>query len=237
MVQNIKKGLILSLLLSCLFSVDAIFSQKINQFDENNKRTGVWKKYHSNNRIRYIGQFKNGKEFGTFRFYDITTTKHPVVIKKYSTKSDTAFVQFFTLKGNLRSSGKMIQKNRVGKWIYLFENGKKFSEEFYLNGKLEGNLKNYYKNGKITEHIVYKNGLKHGLMKLYSDEGILLEEVNYLNGKANGLAKYFDLKGNIKEKGIYKNGKRLGKWEFFMDGEIVSKKEKKKQNKYKKNKR
>lgn len=33
-------------------------AQKINLFDGNNKRTGTWKKYHSNRRIRYTGQLK-----------------------------------------------------------------------------------------------------------------------------------------------------------------------------------
>lgn len=232
MVQNIKKGILVSFLLSCFFSADGIFSQKINQLNTKNQRTGVWKKYHSNKRIRYVGQFKNGKEIGTFKFYDITTSKHPVAIKEYSTKSDSISVKFYTLNGKLRSVGKMIDKKRVGAWLYFYENGKRFSEEFYTDGKLEGVVKNYYKNGKITEHITYKNGLKHGIAKLYSDEGILLEEVNYEKGKENGLAIYYDLKGAIKEKGVYKNGKRFGKWDFYLDGETVSRKEKMNQKKY-----
>ena len=52
-------------------------AQKINLFDGNNKRTGTWKKYHSNKKIRYTGQFKDGKEFGVFKFYDITTSRKP----------------------------------------------------------------------------------------------------------------------------------------------------------------
>ena len=36
-------------------------AQKINQFDANKKRTGVWVKYHPNKRIRYTGEFKNGR--------------------------------------------------------------------------------------------------------------------------------------------------------------------------------
>ena len=34
-------------------------AQKINQFDKNKKRTGIWKKYYSNKRIRYVGRFLN----------------------------------------------------------------------------------------------------------------------------------------------------------------------------------
>ena len=67
----------------------------------------------------------------------------------------------------------------------------------------------------------------HGLSKKYSDKGVLIEEVLFENGKANGLAKYYELSGNLKERGIYKDGKRVGKWEFYLDGEIVDDKKKK----------
>ena len=35
------------------------------------------------------------------------------------------------------------------------------------------------------------------------------------------LAKYFELSGGLKERGVYKNGIRVGKWEFYLDGEVV----------------
>lgn len=219
---NIKRLSILLLVSSFFFTTD-ICSQKINQVDSNGKRVGIWRKYYSNKRIRYQGQFKNGQEYGTFKFYDITTSKHPTVIKIYEPNSNKAFVQFFTLKGNLRSKGQMNGKKRVGKWVYYFPTGKLFSEEFYKDGKLEGVVKNYYANGKVTEEVYYKNGQKNGISKKYADDGILLEEVNYLNGKREGEAKYFDLKGNLKEKGIFKADKRFGKWEFYLDGELVKK--------------
>ena len=64
----------------------------------------------------------------------------------------------------------------------------------------------------------------------------MLEEINYKLGKANGLAKYFELNGNLKEKGLYQNGKRVGKWEYFLDGEVTNDEELKKKKGYKKSK-
>ena len=215
---------------------DDIQAQKTNQFDANNKRTGLWKKYHPNKKIRYQGNFKNGKEIGVFKFYDITSSKFPVIVKEFLKNSDSAFVKYYTTEGVLISKGYMLGKKRTGKWMYYFEAGEIFSEENYKNGLLEGDLKNYYKNGKVTEHTLYKNGLKHGVSKKYSDEGTLLEAVMYVGGKANGIAKYFELNGDLKETGVYKDGKRFGKWEFYLDGEIASEKEKKaSKTKFKKN--
>ncbi len=205
-----------------MFFVFSTKAQKINQFDANGKRTGIWKKFYDNNKIRYAGQFKDGKEIGIFKFYSPSSALQPIIVKVYS--GDFALVKFYNELGKLKTEGKMKGKNRVGKWTYYFTNGKIFSEEEYINGKLDGVLKNYYSNGKITLECLYKNGKKNGYSKTYTDTGVLIEEVSYLNGKLDGEGKYYDLKGELKEKGRYKEGKRDGKWEFYMDGEIVTKK-------------
>ena len=46
---------------------------------------------------------------------------------------------------------------------------------------------------------------------------------------------YFELNGDLKEEGNYSEGKRIGKWEFYIGGKKVSKKEKKEVNKFNKN--
>ncbi|OCK42751.1 hypothetical protein BA195_07515 [Tenacibaculum soleae] len=222
---NIKRIFSIALLLSVFFTI-SIQAQKLNQFDSNGKRTGVWKKFYDNGKIRYSGTFKNGKEIGVFKFYKITSSSQPTIIKEYA--KDTATVKFFDAQGRLKSTGKMLAKNREGKWIYYFTNGKLFSEEKYKEGKLDGVVKNYYPNGNITQQTSYKNGKKEGVSKTFTDSGVLIEEVFYANGKLEGEGKYYDLKGGIKEKGMYKAGKRIGKWEFYMDGEIVTKRKKEK---------
>ena len=232
---NIKRLPLLIILLVCFFYKNNVYGQKVNQFDANKKRTGVWKKFYDNNTIRYEGAFKNGKEIGEFKFYRQGFPNYPSIIKKYKTTTDTVTVAFYSTKAKLESKGYFIGKTRVGAWKYFFKNGKLMSEEFYHNGKLSGKLVNYYPNGKITEETFYKNGLKDGLSKKYSSDGVLIEEVTYSNDKPNGLAKYFELNGNLKEKGMYKNGRRIGKWEFYLDGEVADDEELKKKKKYIKN--
>ena len=212
-----------------------IYAQKINQLTKDKKRTGVWKKYYSNNRIRYVGSFINGKEVGVFKYYDITTSKHPTIIKEFFSISGSAKVRYYNLDGKLRTIGTMLKKSRIGKWVYFFPNGAIFSEEFYTNGKLEGILKNYYKNGNILEITQYSSGMKNGVSKKFSDQEVLIEKVNYKNDVLNGKGMYFELNGDLKEEGVYKDGKRIGKWEFYIGGKKVSKKEKKEGNKFNKN--
>ena len=229
---NIKRLFFVSSFLYCFFITASSFSQNINRLDENGKRTGVWKKYYPNKRIRYTGQFQNGKEVGVFKFYDITDSSRPVVIKTFFPGSDSLFVQFYRLNGSIQTEGILNRKKRVGNWKYFYPDGTLMSEENYRDGKLDGEQLVYYPDGQVTEFAVYANGLLDGVVSKYSDQGILIEEVTYKNGKPNGLAKYFELNGDLKETGNYKEGKRIGKWEYYLDGELANEKDKKKENSY-----
>ena len=201
-----------------------IAQEKINQFDANRKRDGVWKKYYSNNRIRYVGTFKHGKEVGTFKYYSASDSEYPISIKKHHEGQDKADVQYFTTQGVVESEGMMKGKNREGKWLFYHENGKSImSEENYLNGKLDGVYKTFYPSGEPTEITYYKNGLIDGNYKKYSIKGLLYNDFNYKNGKLNGMAIYYSRStGDLIKKGPFKDDLRVGTWENYVDGELVS---------------
>jgi antitoxin component YwqK of YwqJK toxin-antitoxin module len=204
----------------CFFSHTDFNAQEINQFDSNGKRTGVWRKFHPNKKIRYEGKFLNGKEVGDFKFYDASGSRNPTIIRTYTKNSNEVSVSYYTLKGLLQSKGTFVDKKRVGKWKYFFPEGNIMSEENYIDGELNGFLINYYPSGQTTEISTYKSGLKNGASSKYSSDGILIEVITYENGKPNGIAKYFELNGDLKEIGFYKDGKRAGEWKYYLDGEI-----------------
>jgi antitoxin component YwqK of YwqJK toxin-antitoxin module len=225
---HIKRLFFILALFTCFFTTRNTHAQRVNQFDENKKRTGVWKKYHPNKRIRYVGKFKNGKEVGVFKFYDITASSQPVLIKTFFEDSDSLFVQFYSLNGKIQTEGVLNGRNRVGNWKYFYGDGTLMSEENYIDGKLNGEQIIYYKDGQVTEFATYKNGLKQGVISKYASNGKLIEEITYKEGKQSGLAKYFELNGNLKETGHYKDGRRIGNWEYYLDGEIATDEEKNK---------
>ena len=220
---NLKKVFFVVIFLVFYCSVGTIFGQEINRFNKKNERTGVWEKYYQNKRIRYTGQFKNGKEIGEFKFYDSTSSKNPVIVKTFYNNSDSVFVQFFTLQGEVKTEGFLNNKKRVGVWKYFNQNGKVISKENYEDGVLQGEQFVYYPDGQLTAISRYKNGSLEGISSKFSSKNILIEEITYANNVPNGLAKYFELNGNLKETGFYKNGKRDGKWEYYLDGELAPK--------------
>ena len=207
-------------ILSLFFFFSAFAQEEINQLNAQGERIGVWKKYHKNNRIRYQGQFENGKEVGVFKFYSMVSSDNPILIKTFSSTNRETEVQFFTEKGVVESEGKMVGKERIGKWVYYNNRKNIVSEEHYKNGKLSGEYKIFYPNGKLTEFSHFKDGKLHGNSKRYSDTGVILDDLTYANGEIHGAAVYYDANGKVKRKGMYESDLKVGVWEFYTDGEL-----------------
>ena len=81
--------------------------------------------------------------------------------------------------GKLRMDGTYKDNKRDGQWIYWFENGSKWSEGFFTEGKNDSVRLIYYPNGKKRYEFYYKNGLRVGIWRFYDESGKLLKEVDY----------------------------------------------------------
>lgn len=212
-----------TILLLFIFITCQSFGQEVNQLDENGERTGVWRKFYSNNKLRYEGTFDKGKEVGVFKYYSMNASKYPMVVKTYSDTSNESKVQFFTNNGVLESEGMMIDKDRIGLWVYYHKDGKTIMiEELYENGELHGPYKVYYRNKNELKNTYYKEGKLHGSFKQYSSVGVLTDDLNYVEGLLDGEATYYEPNGRIRQKGAYKQDLKVGIWKYYKDGELVS---------------
>ncbi|MDJ0644419.1 MAG: toxin-antitoxin system YwqK family antitoxin [Flavobacteriaceae bacterium] len=222
MMKQVKKLMVFCCIFLMGFGIEA--QSETNQLDANGKRHGVWKKYYNNGRVRYMGQFENGKEVGVFKYYSAATSDFPIVVKEFNKNDQKAIVKFYTKEGTLESKGSMIGKKRIGKWLYFHVDGKTvMSEENYNDGKLHGFYRTFYNSGKPTEIASYKDGKLDGNYKKYSIKGHLYQDFNYKNGKLNGPAVYYNRKtGQLTTKGQFINDVRVGTWENYVDGELVS---------------
>jgi len=203
-------------------SLGSLIAQEINQLDDAGERHGTWqKKFPNSDQLRYKGQFKHGKEIGTFKFYCEDCGSQPMVIKKFLSKKNQADVQYFTKSGKLVSEGKMAGKHRMGEWVYYHEKTAGImTREFYREGVMDGVKTTFYLNGQITEELNYENGLKQGENKYYSPDGILLKKLMYFNDLLHGPAEYYDAYGNVTIKGQYVNGKKHGLWKYYKNGKV-----------------
>lgn len=204
-----------------LFSI-SIFAQEINKLDENGKKHGVWKGiYEASKRPRYEGTFDHGKETGMFRFFDDTKAGTVIATREFNAKDNSCYTIFYNQNKNKVSEGKVVNKQFEGEWKYYHEDSPSIMTlEPYVNGKLNGIRKVFYKSGKIAEETSYKDGIKNGIYKSYAENGTLLEESNYKDGQYDGNAIYRNPTNEITAQGLYKNGKKVGIWKVLQKGKL-----------------
>ncbi|MGZ0014989.1 toxin-antitoxin system YwqK family antitoxin [Yeosuana sp. AK3] len=220
-----KKGLIIIFL--CV--VKLAVGQAINQFDEQGKRHGVWKKVFDGTTIlRYEGEFKHGKEIGLFKYYkNIDKQASLTATKQFNNDDDKAYVTFYTSKGKVISEGMMHGKIYIGEWKYYQKNSNQLLtlEQYNAQGLLEGDRFVYYENGQIAEKQFYNKGILEGSTVLYSEKNVVLKVFNYANGELHGLSKFYNPKGDLILEGYYKNGKKHGVWKTYENGKLTEEKD------------
>lgn len=200
-------------------------AQEWNKTDKDGKKHGAWRGFfEESKRVRYEGQFENGREVGIFKYYD-DTKAHPVIATRdFSKAPGAAYTIFYDQKKNVVSEGNVVGKVYDGLWKYYHQASPQLmTTEYYKNGKLDGTRTVYYKSGKIAEETTYKDGVRHGPYKKYTETGIVLEESNYANGRFEGPATYRDGEGQVVSKGVFKNGAKHGYWEFYKNGKLDKK--------------
>lgn len=215
-----------------LFSILCVFltlqanTQTFNQFNENGKRHGVWRKFFDGTKVlRYEGAFSNGKEIGVFKFYKNIKGKAILsATRAFAEDSDMAEVTFFTSSGHVISKGMMKGKIYVGTWNYYQKNSNQLlTTEYYdNNGQLNGERIVYYDNGEVAEKAFYINDTLSGKVFNYSLKGVLLKSLNYKEGVLHGEANFYNPKGELVAKGNYKEGKKHGIWTYYEDGQVLT---------------
>ena len=215
------KSIVVFVFIFC-FTVGTLLAQQINQKDVRGMRQGLWTKYYPNSQqLRYQGSFVDDKEVGTFSFYCETCGEQPFCVKEFSPNAPTQ-VRYYTKSGDLVSKGAMSGKQRNGLWLIFHENSQKvMTREFYVAGKLHGEITTYYLSGEIIETTTYRNGIKQGKSSYYAPDGVKLKELSYKNDLLDGPATYYSHTGKLTMKGDYKNGMHHGVWNYYKDGRFL----------------
>tara|TARA_B100000809_G_scaffold263531_1_gene316999 strand:+ start:168 stop:938 length:771 start_codon:yes stop_codon:yes gene_type:complete len=200
----------------------AVFSQEENKIDAKGQKQGEWKKYHKNGMLRYVGNFKNDKPVGEFKYYYDSGN----VQSKIDHKIVSSYFIAFYKTGEVKAVGKYIDQKRDSTWIFYDVDGFKKSSEYYING-----LKNrvsfiYYLNGKIAEEKAFFNDFENGKYIKYDEKGKKKMEATNENGSLEGEVVYYTNGGKRNIRGFYYHGTRNGVWLYFEDdGNTIKKKE------------
>jgi antitoxin component YwqK of YwqJK toxin-antitoxin module len=215
------------------------------------KKTGMWKYYHSNSKLRGTGMFVEGKLIGPYETYyedgairekgnwDGTheVGKHQFFKKDYLC-SEWTYNQDGKVIERLGyfDSGKLSYKENDSLRIYFHPGGISKEVSHMRNGKLNGFSYNYDESGSLTEKTFYLNAQRHGQLFLYYKNGNIKFYGHYLGGKMSGERMYYNengkpidgnfvfyySNGNKEREGFCNNGKPEGLVKlFYNDGALL----------------
>lgn len=136
------------------FADDAVMEE--GEYD-NNKKTGIWKTYYANGKLKSEIEYKNNRPNGVFKTY-------------YE-------------NGQVEEEGNWKGTYYTGSFKRFYSNGQVAQEKnFNAAGKSEGTQKYFYENG--VEELVFesKNGVENGKMVRKYPNGDVKEEKNFNGG-------------------------------------------------------
>ena len=171
---------------------------RINQYNMDGKKDGIWEYYWDNGILEGKGNYKNDLRDGLWEEYF----------------SD----------GKLRYRGNYKNDLRDGIWEFYHENGKLYCKGLYNDGSQNALWEFYHENGQLHRKITYINDQMDGLWEYYSKSGKLESKGYYTNGEKDGLWERYWENGRLSSKGNYNNGYKDGIWDYYnVNGKLWSK--------------
>lgn len=141
---------------------------------------------------------------------EIKNANGQVVLKITSNQPDTSglktgFYEYFDEHGVLTETSNFTGGELIGE-RKIYEAGKLYAIENYINGQFEGPYKVYYPNGQLKLETQYVHNEMIGELKSYYENGTLKEVVQMQSNEENGPFIEYYSDGKIKAEGFYKNG-------------------------------
>jgi antitoxin component YwqK of YwqJK toxin-antitoxin module len=198
----------------CFLSLTAFPQDTINRVNPAGQKTGYWIKKDSTGRKIYEGHFRDGMPQGTFRYYYPTGNLKAVSTFSRDGKRSTTTTYFAS--GKKMAEGIYLDEKRDSLWRFFSEfDGDLLSEEFYKNGKKEGEHKTYYPGKGVAELVTWKNGLREGPWIQYYSDGTIKMRASNKNNNKEGMIEVFSETGGLLIRGYYKEGDPDGIWLYY----------------------
>ena len=106
-----------------------------------------------------------------------------------------------------------------GKSFTLHDNGQKYHERSFKDGKQDGLNTTWYKNGQKRFEVTYKDGKKMSETKWYSG-GQKLSQWSFISGELDGLETNWYENGQKSSELTYKDGKVFSSKKWNEDGSV-----------------
>ncbi|MFC1746151.1 toxin-antitoxin system YwqK family antitoxin [Candidatus Riflebacteria bacterium] len=205
--------------------------------NEQTPYTGIIFQTHSNGKLKWEGNFKDGKMHGIEKSYDkngrlwyTTHWKNGELLQENNFengKSPDVTDREWDDNGEENATWKKIKKRKI-------KAKEKSTQQEIFSGESEApeqnsiirneiafvlddeepytkNTSSEYSKGRLIREVNYKAGKKHGTEKSWHKNGKLRDEINYKDGKKHGIQKEWNKKGKLIKKIHWKNGTMVKK--------------------------
>lgn len=127
---------------------------------------------------------------------------------------------FFNSQATLTAYGAYNKDDKIGQWIYYYDDGKLRMKEDYDKGYIEI----FHPEGTLSTKGNFKDNQLEGPFELYYECGNLKEKLDYVKGKRNGPGEIYYTNGQLNTKYFYEDDQLQGEYlEYFNNGQLFSK--------------
>ncbi len=181
-------------------------------FDNDGLYDGVQKAYYPNGKTKTIASYNHGTLHGPKERYDINGRKVFSVTYKKGVL-DGAYMQIFS--DGMREE-RMYEKglpHGVWKTFYPQKEGEDLciaAQASYVNGRIQGEYREFYPHGEISLTIPFQDGLRHGRAVIYTSEGHVSVSTDYVQGNQEGEMLVYYPSGLLYKKSMFHHSHRHG---------------------------
>jgi len=194
--------------------------EKINRYNRNSQRTGLWVDLRDNKKLKEEGNYVNGLKEGTFKVYNKQGEfwkfeYYELGVLKENTE-ETEFIKiqkFYDSKGRIIEQGGIKNGLKHGVFQTLDSTGNIIFSRLYLNDikQAEGRF------DSLNREI--------GEWKYFFPDGSIRSIGSYSIAKKTGDWKYYFENGKLEQTGKFENNLVTGKWMWYYSNGIVLREE------------
>lgn len=191
--------------------------QRINRYDEQTQKQGLWVSFYSNRNTKVEGPYVNDLKNGYWKYYQ--PNGNLIRVEKW-------------IMGELQVNAQEVAKVEIKQTLNP-NTGKLAFKGAFRNGKPEGVHREYDDEGNVIaskiydkgivlfEGIVDEEGRKQGPWKEFYPTGELKAEGSYKDNLKIKLWKYYYINGDIEQTGRYVRGQADGIWTWYYENRQV----------------
>ena len=196
-----------------------IGKEKMNRYNKQHQKEGVWKKFFESGKLKEEARFKNNLLNGYLKIYD----------EKGQLLNATLYIN-----GVAQTFSEEVSMLEIRRDFYEDASIKK-EGGYDVNGKEHGAFKYFNKKGEIEKTEIYHHGIllakgvvdemdrRQGYWEEYYYDGQLKSKGSYLDGEKIDEWEYYFNNGKLEQKGKYvTGGKFTGTWYWYHpNGELL----------------